>query len=344
MPVPPAVYDVRLLFEQALMGESDLIRLNARVKAAARRLGFQDIGVARLQMIAAEMATNQAKYAHGRGLMQVWEAQVGRDYALDLFALDYGPGIAQVDLAITDGTSSGGTLGKGLGAIGRLAHDWGLVSRTAADEALPWRGTALWARLYAGSAPLPGRWSVGVYRRAYQDARDNGDGFWLSVGEGVRLLHLDAVGHGAEAAAVVASACAHWHTERPLAETFLALEQTTAMKRGAAAVCYEAHGDGDVLFGGIGDMQACLLQGSRRQSLSLAPGILGQVHGRVAWGRYPWPVWAVMVSASDGLRHRWPAAVSALGPQPPQLVAYFLGQVLGRLSDDRSCVVIRRGA
>lgn len=344
MSARPAAYDVRLLFEQALMGESDLIRLHARLQAAARRLGFPDIEVARLQMIAAEIATNQAKYAHGRGLMQIWEAWVGSDKALDIFAVDYGPGISHVEAAIADGTSSGGTLGKGLGAIARLAHDWGIVSRTASDDDLPWRGTAVWARLYAGSAPPPGRWSVGVYRRSYQDTRDNGDGFFLSVADGVRLLHLDAVGHGVEAAAVIAGACAHWHDERPLAASFEALERVPVMKRGAAAICYEAHGDGDLLFGGIGDMQACLLQGSRRQALPMAPGIWGQVHGRVMWGRQTWPVWAVMVSASDGLRQRWPAAVSALGPQPPQLLAYFLGQVLGRLTDDRSCVVIRRGA
>lgn len=337
------------MFEQALVAESDLIRLKARLTAVSLRLGFSPRLTEHTRMVASEIASNQGKYASGRGLLQVWEVKLGPRRALDLFALDYGPGIADPAAALQDGYSTSGTLGKGLGGIKRLAHAFGLITRTAPSPEIPWQGTAVWARFYADSAsPSNSRfaadWELGLYRRSYQDARDNGDGFVICVQPGLRVLHLDALGHGPLAADVVEAACEGFDCVRPLRQALAELEQHARMKRGAAACCYEADNQGRLLWLGVGDMQACLLHGTSRQTLGFGPGILGQVHGRLHEAEWAWPVGALVATASDGLRSDWSRALTLLIGSAPQMLAYFLGHVFGRLTDDRSCVIVRRVA
>lgn len=344
-----AASDVRLLFEQTLVAESDLIRLKARLTAVTRRMGFSPTLAERTRMVASEIVSNQSKYAFGRGLLQVWEARLGGRLALDLFALDYGPGISDPSLAVEDGYSTGGTLGKGLGGIKRLTHEFGMITRTAPCAEIPWRGTALWSRFYSdGSDAFSGRvgpgWDLGLYRRSYQDARENGDGFIICTESGLRVLHLDALGHGPLAAEVVAAASEGFDCRRPLRQALSELERHPHMTRGAAACCYEATHDGSLLWLGIGDMRACLLHDSSRQTLGFGPGILGQLHGRLHELQGAWPAGALVATASDGLRSDWSRALGLLSGSAPQMLAYFLGHVFGRLTDDRSCVIVRRRA
>lgn len=340
----PVVYDVRLVFEQALVSESDLIRLKARLTAVALRLGFDAALTERTRMVASEMVTNQGKYGGGRGLLQVWEASIGSHKALDLFALDYGPGIADVGAALQDGFSTGGTLGKGLGGMRRLSHEFAVLSQTTASLSLPWHGTALWARFFAGKDRPGLDWDIGMYRRSYQNARACGDGFSVCiVGRKLRVLHLDALGHGVGAEDVVHAALEGFDCHRPLAQALAELESKPRMKRGAAVCCYECDEQGQLSWIGLGDMQACLLQGTTRQALSLRPGILGQVHGRMPGVQGVWPSGALLATVSDGLRSHWAQALASIGSERPQFIAYFMGQVFGRITDDRSCLVIRRG-
>lgn len=342
-----ALCDVRLLFEQTLVAESDLIRLKARLSAVTLRMGFSPSLTERTRMVASEIVTNQSKYAGGRGLLQVWEVKIGNDRALDLFALDYGPGIPDLPSALADGYSSSGTLGKGLGGMKRLAHEFGLITRTAVCPEIPWHGTAVWVRFHSDGGchdSLIGDWDLGLYRRSYQNARDNGDGFVVCAQRGLRVLHLDALGHGPLAAEVIAAASQGFDCVRPLSQALAELELHPRLKRGAAACCYEANNKGEMRWLGVGDMQACLLQGSSRQTLGFSPGILGQVHGRLHESEWAWPVGGLVASASDGIRSDWSRALTLLSGATPQMLAYFIGHVFGRLTDDRSCVIVRRGA
>jgi len=60
-------------------------------------------------VVAAELVSNQVKHARSRGMLQIWQ-QPGP--ALDLVALDFGPGIPNLVLAQQDGYSTANTLGK----------------------------------------------------------------------------------------------------------------------------------------------------------------------------------------------------------------------------------------
>jgi hypothetical protein len=53
---------------------------------------------------------------------------------------------------------------------------------------------------------------------------------------------------------------------------------------------------------------------------------------------------AVVVTASDGMRRNWDVGnFTGLFNQHPQLIAYTLGNIMGRISDDQSICVLTVG-
>ena len=62
--------------------------------------------------------------------------------AVEMLALDRGPGMADVPRCLGDGYSTGGSLGQGLGAVRRLSTDFDIYS-------MPERGTAVYCQVAA---------------------------------------------------------------------------------------------------------------------------------------------------------------------------------------------------
>lgn len=337
-----SAYSVRLTGEQSVRSESEVVRLHARAGALARRLGFDSVLKERVRLVAAEIATNQLKYAGGHGCIQVWE--VGGDTpALDLFALDWGPGIPDLHAAMQDGFSEAGTLGKGLGTIARLSGAFDLYASVGDGTQGAWHGLAVWARF--GIAPTATPWAqTGAFLRAYQDGACNGDAVVLARHEhGARVLHLDALGHGCPAEEVARAAVSAFDPLAPFEDALAPIERALTGGRGAALGLFEADGVRNrVKSIGAGDLRASILQANTRQGVSLAAGVIGQTHGGLRTVEHEWPFGSLLVTASDGLRSSWHTnAPPGLWRRHPQLIAYFMGQVAGRMSDDKSLVVIR---
>ncbi|MFJ3085125.1 ATP-binding SpoIIE family protein phosphatase [Streptomyces sp. NPDC086838] len=118
----------------------------ARVAALAlsRRIGFDEQRCAEVALAVSEAATNLRRHAvEGSFLLRA--VRTPGDAGLEFVTLDEGPGMADVGHSLSDGTSSAGTLGIGLGAISRLADSFDLHS-------LPGRGTVLTARFWQREA------------------------------------------------------------------------------------------------------------------------------------------------------------------------------------------------
>ncbi|WP_128804091.1 MULTISPECIES: anti-sigma regulatory factor [unclassified Streptomyces] len=105
----------------------DLVWVRQHVRQAAARLGFGLVEQTKLVTAASELARNTLVHGGG-GRMD--SAQVTRDRAvgLRLAFSDDGPGIADLELALKDGYTSGGGLGMGLGGARRLVHEFSLES------------------------------------------------------------------------------------------------------------------------------------------------------------------------------------------------------------------------
>ncbi|WP_018946310.1 SpoIIE family protein phosphatase [Thioalkalivibrio sp. AKL17] len=343
--VPPARQPYALLSEQAAARAGGQVLLQSRLKTVARRLGFGEIKRERMLLVCQELVTNQMKYARGTGLVQIWE-QRSPEPALDLFAMDFGPGIADLNQALADGHTTSGTLGKGLGTVRRLADDSDFYSVPATQAAgTPWQGTAAWARFRPGDngQDEPGP-AFGRYLRALHDAPHNGDCADLAVDRhGLRWVHMDGLGHGVEAATAVAGRCRPGEPGDSPAEVLHRLSRDLSGSRGAVGIVGEvAAAQRSVRVCGVGDMNAWVVSEGERRGLEMAPGILGHDHRSCEELRLDLPPHALVITASDGIRRNWSlASFPGLWRRHPQLLALVLGQVLGRSNDDKSLLVIR---
>lgn len=87
--------------------------------------------------IASELGTNILKYA-GSGTIQIKRFNLPDFSDIEIKAIDEGPGIQNVDLAMVESFSSGGTLGLGLPGVKRIANKFSIDSD-------PGRGTTVMA-------------------------------------------------------------------------------------------------------------------------------------------------------------------------------------------------------
>jgi len=108
--------------EVSIKAEGDIVAARRTVRDAATQLGFGQTDVARIVTAVSELARNVYRYA-GEGVMR-WRA-VEKDgrVAIEVQFVDRGPGIADIDLALKEGYSTGGGLGMGLPGAKRLADE-----------------------------------------------------------------------------------------------------------------------------------------------------------------------------------------------------------------------------
>jgi len=111
----------------ALERETDIAVARNEVRAAAAGMGFSIVDQTRLTTVASELARNIIKYAV-RGRVIIGMVHDASRQGLRLIFEDKGPGIANIELAMRDGFTTGGGLGKGLPGSRRLVHDFKLES------------------------------------------------------------------------------------------------------------------------------------------------------------------------------------------------------------------------
>lgn len=120
----PSVFDIT--------DETDLIRVRKVLRAEAETVGLNLVDATKLITAGSELARNILYYATGgRGRIRVEQVyHQGRRGVRATFA-DDGPGIADIEAALTDGFSTRGSLGLGLPGARRLVDDMTLVSTVA---------------------------------------------------------------------------------------------------------------------------------------------------------------------------------------------------------------------
>ena len=338
--------DCRLLFNNATQSESSLILLRSKLVAITQRLGVSDRKQEAMLLVASELVSNNVKHAAGRGMVQLWQQPDG---ILDLISLDFGPGIANLATAEADGYSTANTLGKGLGAIRRLSDEsYIYTQQVRPGQPKKWTGTVILARFHLDKDNKEAKsgFKFGLYSRSLSDERYNGDRIYLQkAGKVLRWLHLDGLGHGAEAQAATADLATHLLNQDSPDTILASVDQHLSHTRGAVAVTGEIDlAKYNLRISGVGDMSAHIYDHERMQHLAFAPGILGREHRSATVLQTAFGKKCVIVTASDGIRRNWDEAnFVGLFNQHPQLIAYTLGNIMGRISDDQSLCVCTIG-
>lgn len=111
-----------------LHDERDVVLSRQTVRRLAADLKFSLVDQTKLITAASELARNAIVY--GRGGDMRWEILTnGLRKGLRLHFEDSGPGIPDIQLAMTDGWTSGAGLGMGLSGSKRLVHEFDIDSR-----------------------------------------------------------------------------------------------------------------------------------------------------------------------------------------------------------------------
>ncbi|GGQ54768.1 TorS-related protein [Streptomyces asoensis] len=324
---------------------------SARGAAAtlARRLGLSSHRSAEVALAVTEAATNVQRHAVDGALLL--RAVRSRDTAgVEFLTVDSGPGMADVAAALTDGTSSAGTLGIGLGAVSRLADDFDLHS-------IPGRGTVMaarfWPREADGDAALSVRSPAAGVTRPISGETVCGDAWAVRTAApadgGFRpalvLMVCDGLGHGPLAARASQAAVKAFHAARDLSPEGVleavhrALQGT---RGGAVAVARIEPGTKRLLYCGIGNVSGFLVSDDGRKALLSAPGIVGAHMRRLRTFDEPLPEHGALVMHSDGLTERWDQrTLPGLLHHSSLVMAAHLLREAGVRRDDAGVVVLK---
>lgn len=108
----------------AIVSEADLIRVRQVLRAEAVRAGLGLVDQTKLVTAGSELARNILNYATGRrGRLHAEQLAGGGRTGVRATFADDGPGIDDVEAAMTDGFSTGGSLGLGLPGSRRLVDE-----------------------------------------------------------------------------------------------------------------------------------------------------------------------------------------------------------------------------
>lgn len=109
-------------------GDSDIVTVRHVVRQWAQELRFSLVDQTKMVTAASELARNTVDYGGG-GTVRLETVQNGIRHGLRLTFEDQGPGIADIDLALKDGYTTGQGLGLGLGGAKRLVNEFDIHSR-----------------------------------------------------------------------------------------------------------------------------------------------------------------------------------------------------------------------
>ena len=116
---------------QSIASSEDIVRVRQAVRSVAVQIGLSLVDQTKLITAASEIARNTLDYGGG-GEVAIETIQSGSRKGVQLRFSDNGPGIADIDLAMTDGYTSGGGLGLGLSGAKRLVNEFKLDSAPGA--------------------------------------------------------------------------------------------------------------------------------------------------------------------------------------------------------------------
>ena len=105
----------------------DIVRVRQTARAWAIALGFSLVDQTKIVTATSELARNTIEHGRG-GSVRLRSLVNGANKGLRLDFVDTGPGIANIELALRDGYTTGGGLGLGLSGSRRLMNEFEIKS------------------------------------------------------------------------------------------------------------------------------------------------------------------------------------------------------------------------
>jgi serine/threonine-protein kinase RsbT len=114
---------------QPIRSGEDVVRVRHAVRQEAAAAGLSLVEQTKLVTAASELARNVLEHGGGSGEMVMERLREPGRRGVRLVFVDRGPGIADVERALSDGFTTGGGLGLGLGGARRLCNEFAIESQ-----------------------------------------------------------------------------------------------------------------------------------------------------------------------------------------------------------------------
>ena len=327
----------------------DLSRVGEARRAAdavARSCGLDEERRAVVGIVVTEAATNLAKHARD-GHILLRDTSPNGSPGVEMVAYDCGPGMADLSRFFTDGYSTSGTAGQGLGAMRRQADVLDVYS-------LPGQGTVLVARIFGtADASRPAErvrqvlLDVGAVCLPLEGESACGDGWCVEqTPDRAMVLLVDGLGHGPNAAqaADVAIETFRGAAQRAPLEAVQSIHEALRATRGAAIAVAEvmrtAQGAA-VSFCAVGNTVSAIVGAGKPRSLASMNGTAGLQTGKLQTFTHEWPAGALLVMHTDGITTRWQLdKYPGLQRHDPSIAAAVLQRDFTRPRDDATVLAL----
>jgi anti-sigma regulatory factor (Ser/Thr protein kinase) len=323
----------------AIIEESHVGLARRSVIELCARLSTDETFRGKAAIVVSEMARNLVRHAKG-GEVIIRQVSTAGAEALELVALDRGPGLSDLAKCLRDGFSTTGTPGTGIGAIRRLSDQFEIFSR-------PDQGTVIWARLWPSNNGLVTKpFEISGISVPVEREEVCGDAWEVLETDGtLRAMVVDGLGHGpfAQQASREAIAVFRSQPQTGVASTLKLIDQALTKTRGAAAAIVELNpSKGEVTVAGVGNVATRLLHNGESKSFGCDNGTLGAGVVRIYEFKHPWTDGGLLVIHSDGIKSRWslddyPGAFR----RSSGVVAALIYRDFRREDDDATVVVVR---
>lgn len=111
-----------------IRSSEDVVIVRQAVRTHAVSIGFGLVDQTKLVTASSELARNTLDYGGG-GAAQLQIIENDRRKGLRVVFEDQGPGIENIEQALSDGYTTGNGLGLGLGGAKRLSHEFEISSK-----------------------------------------------------------------------------------------------------------------------------------------------------------------------------------------------------------------------
>ncbi|MFG1922876.1 ATP-binding protein [Cryptosporangium sp. NPDC048952] len=322
----------------------------------ATRAGFGETRSGELAIAVTELAGNLHRHARdGAVALRLTRPYLSTDdsgeAAVEVIALDAGPGMEDFETHLRDGYSTGGTLGVGLGAVTRLASTLDAWSQAG-------RGTVVVARFGAARrpftrigdpAPVGTELAAGLTRSIAGETAC-GDAYAVRrTDDGVVAVLCDGLGHGPLAARAAQRGVEVFLDSAEVDVTALVtrLHRELRPTRGAAIGVVRHDVDrGLVQFAGLGNIAGAVVpiarSGERSRHVTSMPGIAGHQARTIRSFDYPADDSTLVVLHTDGVSTRWSLDGQwALTRHDPLVIAAALMRDAATRRDDAGVLVLK---
>ena len=329
------------MIETDVRGPADVFRAVKAGKDFAVSLGFAEEPCEQIGLVVTELATNLVRHASG-GTIKFSRVGTGARVGIELESADRGPGIPNVSLALTDGYSTAGGLGLGLGTVNRLMDELEIAQAPAGGVRLTARR---WIRP-AVSRILVERLAFGVATRSCRQLPENGDTFVFKQWDGFALVGvIDGLGHGplAQRASHTARQYVEQHFDQSLKNMFEGAGRACQGTRGVVmALARFDLPRKSLTVASVGNIETRLFGGPDKLNLIVRRGIVGLNAPAAVPADQAWTAESILIMHSDGMASRWDwSRFKSLEHEAPEVIARRLLAELGKMDDDATVIVAR---